>query len=87
MEGKSQLVLCVCIIYLFPCIFDFCDAAEDHLKSGEYVWNIPGRAIPIHICVVLGRARGELEGCNEDIFHPGSEDWWNALKKRRNRPW
>ena len=46
-----------------------------------------GRAIPIHICVVQGRTRVELEVCNDDAFRPGSEGWWNALKKRRTRTW
>ena len=51
--------------------------------------NIPGRALPIHISVVQGRERyyNWEEGCDEEACEPGSDEYWNAMKKRHNRRW
>ena len=49
--------------------------------------NIPGRALPIHISVVQGRERyySWEEGCDEEACERGSDEYWNAMKKRHNR--
>ena len=85
----GELLVFVLILYLFPCFLSWCYAGGDDLKLGEYVRNIPGRALPIHISVVQGRERDYSweEGCDEEACEPGSDEYWNAMKKRHNRRW